>query len=126
MRSFFSKNKIWSSEHTIKVFSFCSRTKNIWFLKKKSHFYNIQIFLSLKCAIMNLIGNLPRLPQQQYLTLQFQELCQSLLITTKISVCCLIWKEARGNIELDGVRRRLQKRKKKKVSFLTSIVYNSG
>ena len=35
MRSFFSKNKIWSSEHTIKVFSFCSRTKNIWFLKKK-------------------------------------------------------------------------------------------
>ena len=75
---------------------------------------------------MNLIGNLPRLPQQQYLTLQFQELCQSLLITTKISVCCLIWKEARGNIELDGVRRRLQKRKKKEVSFLTSIVYNSG
>ena len=122
MRSFFSKNKIWSSEHTIKVkFFFHSRTKNIWFLKKKSHFYNIQIFLSLKCAIMNLIGNLPRLPQQQYLTLQFQELCQSLLITTKISVCCLIWKEVRGNIELDGVRRRLQKRKEKRVRFLTDI-----
>merc|ERR1711971_1024314 len=101
MRSIFSKNKISSSEHTI----FHTRTKYFWFLEKKSHFYNIQIFLSLKCATMNLIGNLPRLPQQQYLTLQFQELCQSLLITTKISVCCLIWKEARGNIELDGVRR---------------------
>ena len=126
MRSFFSKNKIWSSEHTIKVKFFSFKNQKYLVLEKKSHFYNIQIFLSLKCATMNLIGNLPRLPQQQYLTLQFQELCQSLLITTKISVCCLIWKEARGNIELDGVRRRLQKRKKKEVSFLTSIVYNSG
>ena len=118
MRSFFfQKIKYGHQNIQLKYFFFHSRTKNIWFsfLKKRSHFYNIQIFLSLKCAIMNLIGNLPRLPQQQYLTLQFQELCHSLLITTKISVCCLIWKEARGNIELDGVRRRLQKRKRKRL-----------
>ena len=32
----FSKNKIWSSEHTIKVlFFFIQEPKNIWFLKKK-------------------------------------------------------------------------------------------